>query len=107
MSHSLLQLLKHTCLLHPALTPHLTVLAHGLPCLQHQSQRIHTHITTKAHSVRSHFIDIQHPELTMLAHAVQHAVPYHMMMPPPPPNVNPQHPYESGPAPPVQMGGHA
>jgi len=36
---------------------------------------------------------------------LQHAVPYHMMMPPPP-NV-PQHPYEGGPAPPVQMGGHA
>ncbi|RDB26295.1 Uncharacterized protein C21B10.03c [Hypsizygus marmoreus] len=36
---------------------------------------------------------------------VQHAVPYHMMMPPPP-NV-PQHPYDGGPAPPVQMGGHA
>ncbi|KAF9468085.1 hypothetical protein BDZ94DRAFT_1318189 [Collybia nuda] len=35
---------------------------------------------------------------------LQHAVPYHMMMPPP--NV-PQHPYDGGPAPPVQMGGHA
>ncbi|KAG6813919.1 hypothetical protein H0H92_005768 [Tricholoma furcatifolium] len=34
-----------------------------------------------------------------------HAAPYHMMMPPPP-NV-PQHPYEGGPTPPVQMGGHA
>ncbi|KAG6873940.1 hypothetical protein C0995_008979 [Termitomyces sp. Mi166 len=36
---------------------------------------------------------------------VPHAVPYPMMMPPPP-NVA-QHPYEGGPAPPVQMGGHA
>ncbi|KAG6908340.1 hypothetical protein DXG01_005251 [Tephrocybe rancida] len=42
---------------------------------------------------------------TMYMPTVQHAVPYHMMMPPPP-NV-PQHPYEGGPAPPVQMGGHA
>lgn len=38
-----------------------------------------------------------------LQHA--HAVPYHMMMPPPP--GVPQHPYDGGPAPPVQMGGHA
>ncbi|PFH52983.1 hypothetical protein AMATHDRAFT_1711 [Amanita thiersii Skay4041] len=36
---------------------------------------------------------------------VQHAVPYPMMMPPPP--GVPPHPYEGGPAPPVQMGGHA
>ncbi|KAF8638303.1 hypothetical protein AX17_002323 [Amanita inopinata Kibby_2008] len=36
---------------------------------------------------------------------MQHAVPYPMMMPPPP-NA-PPHPYEGGPAPPVQMGGHA
>jgi hypothetical protein len=36
---------------------------------------------------------------------MQHAVPYPMMMPPPP-SVAP-HPYEGGPAPPVQMGGHA
>ncbi|KAG5644389.1 hypothetical protein DXG03_008617 [Asterophora parasitica] len=43
---------------------------------------------------------------TMPMPTVQHAVPYHMMMPPPP-NV-PQHPYDGGPgAPPVQMGGHA
>lgn len=35
---------------------------------------------------------------------VQHAVPYPMMMPPP---SNVPHPYEGGPAPPVQMGGHA
>jgi hypothetical protein len=35
--------------------------------------------------------------------AVQHAVPYPMMMPPPAPNVAP-HGYEGGPAPPVQMG---
>ncbi|KAF5326706.1 hypothetical protein D9619_004496 [Psilocybe cf. subviscida] len=35
---------------------------------------------------------------------VQHAYP--MMMPPPPPNM-PPHSYEGGPAPPVQMGGHA
>jgi hypothetical protein len=42
---------------------------------------------------------------SMPTYTVQHAVPYHMMMPPPP-NV-PQHPYEGGPAPPVQMGGHA
>ena len=42
---------------------------------------------------------------SMPMYTVQHAVPYHMMMPPPP-NV-PQHPYEGGPAPPVQMGGHA
>ncbi|KAF5382099.1 hypothetical protein D9615_004336 [Tricholomella constricta] len=41
---------------------------------------------------------------TMPMPTVQHAVPYHMMMPPP--NV-PQHPYDGGPAPPVQMGGHA
>lgn len=36
---------------------------------------------------------------------VQHAVPYPIMMPPPPPG--PPHGYEQGPAPPVQMGGHA
>ncbi|KAF8656196.1 hypothetical protein AX16_002633 [Volvariella volvacea WC 439] len=37
-----------------------------------------------------------------------HAVPYPMMMPPPPPPQSvPPHPYEGGPAPPVQMGGHA
>lgn len=35
---------------------------------------------------------------------VQHAVPYPIMMPPP---SNMPHPYEGGPAPPVQMGGPA
>jgi hypothetical protein len=34
---------------------------------------------------------------------LQHAVPYPMMMPP----SNVPHPYDGGPAPPVQMGGHA
>ncbi|KAG6842298.1 hypothetical protein C0991_010586 [Blastosporella zonata] len=37
---------------------------------------------------------------------LQHAVPYHMMIPPPP-NVSHPGPYEGGPAPPVPMGGHA
>ncbi|KAM6504527.1 hypothetical protein JOM56_001470 [Amanita muscaria] len=36
---------------------------------------------------------------------MQHAVPYPMMMPPPQSVAS--HPYEGGPAPPVQMGGHA
>ncbi|KAJ8508803.1 hypothetical protein ONZ45_g8961 [Pleurotus djamor] len=38
---------------------------------------------------------------------VQHAVPYPMMMPPPGGPNMPPHQYEQGPAPPVQMGGHA
>lgn len=37
-------------------------------------------------------------------HTVQHAMPYPMMMPPPGPNA-PPHPYETGPPPPVPMGG--
>lgn len=50
------------------------------------------------------------PSLTasswFLIDLVQHAVPYSMMMAPPPAGV-PPHPYENGPPPPVQMGGHA
>ncbi|KAF9450886.1 hypothetical protein P691DRAFT_809232 [Macrolepiota fuliginosa MF-IS2] len=46
-----------------------------------------------------------HPYYHHQSPQLQHAVPYPMMMQPPPGGV--PHPYESGPPPPVQMGGHA
>ncbi|KAG9225037.1 hypothetical protein CCMSSC00406_0001812 [Pleurotus cornucopiae] len=51
--------------------------------------------------------DPYHGKMFMHMPTVQHAVPYQMMMPPPGGPNMPPHQYEQGPAPPVQMGGHA
>ena len=78
-----------------------------LLCHPRLSQRTHTHTTTiKVRNVCSILPCCHFPADCLISiDLVQHAVPYSMMMAPPPTGV-PPHPYENGPPPPVQMGGH-